>query len=94
MTRPPDTDKGDHPIEGKRLCLVSGRGSQDVRSIGGLGVFRELASAQGLAFPELLEEAATGDPAKRFREYFKLNTICFIDFCSMERREYGTVEVH
>jgi hypothetical protein len=36
--------------------LVSGRGSQDVRSTGGLGVFRELASAQGLAFPELLKK--------------------------------------
>jgi hypothetical protein len=77
--------------------LVSGRGSQDVQQI--WASFNELPSFRGISVSRTLEgrlqeAAATSDPTKRFREYFKLNTITssFVDFCPW--REESTVEVH
>jgi hypothetical protein len=64
------------------------KSSQDVQQV--WASFGELSSFRGISVSRTLEEAATSNPAKRFREYLKLKTISFEDFCPME----STVEVH
>jgi hypothetical protein len=89
MTRPPDLDKETIRLEvsdyvGTSWCLEEALKMFNMFERLSLNCLR---SGALVSVSRTLKEGATSDPAKRFREYFRRNTINFVEFCPMERRE-------